>query len=318
MSRGTFILSLDCEGLWGMADRPQVYEGTITAERLRWAYRTVLEILDRHDIPATFALVGLFSSDREVFEELRPQLQESTPHRAWLAPALAAIDDGSSDGWFLPETVEWIQAAGRHEIASHGLTHLPFDGKAVTSIEQRFELQGMKTWSDRHDVALETLVFPRNGIAGEQLLPDYGILAFRDGHRGHPGASGRIANLARELNIRQRSEQRPADSVPIRIPAGFFLNWRHGARRIVPCSITRRRFRSILGDASTSGRVAHLWLHPHNLITGSHQVSLLDQALGDVRGFADRGMLELKTQAHYARDEARRQTGHGEGPSDVV
>lgn len=302
MSSGTFILSLDCEGLWGMADRPQAYEGSITAARLRWAYRTLLEILDRHDIPATFAFVGLFASDREVFEELRPQLEASTPHRTWLAPALAAIDNGSSDGWFLPETVEWVQAAGRHEIASHSLTHLPFDGKAVTTIEQRFELQGMKTWGDRHDVALETLVFPRNGIAGEQLLPDYGLLAFRDHHRSHPGAAGRIDNLAREFNIRQRSEQRAAESVPIRIPAGFFLNWRHGVRKVVPRSVTRHRFRSILGDASTSGGVAHLWLHPHNLITGLHQVRLLDQVLGDVRGFADGNMLELKTQAEYARD----------------
>ena len=58
----TFILSLDCEGKWGVADHLDAQTHRSLADaRLRAAYRDILAALDRYDIAATFAFVGLFA-----------------------------------------------------------------------------------------------------------------------------------------------------------------------------------------------------------------------------------------------------------------
>ena len=54
----------------------------------------------------------------------------------------------------------------------------------------------------------------------------------------------------------------------VAIPAGFFFNWRFGLRRIVPPAVTELRWRNLLNRCAREGGVVHLWLHPHNLITG--------------------------------------------------
>ena len=57
-----FILSLDCEGKWGVADHlTPANHAQLTDAKLREAYRSILDLLDRYAIPATFAYVGCFS-----------------------------------------------------------------------------------------------------------------------------------------------------------------------------------------------------------------------------------------------------------------
>jgi len=64
--RSTFIISLDCEGKWGMADHISEYHRrTLTNENLLTTYRQLINLLDKWNIEATFAFVGAFSMDVE-------------------------------------------------------------------------------------------------------------------------------------------------------------------------------------------------------------------------------------------------------------
>ena len=60
---GTFILSLDCEGKWGVADHLDAgIHAALTDAALRRTYGEIVEALDRREIPATFAVVDFFTA----------------------------------------------------------------------------------------------------------------------------------------------------------------------------------------------------------------------------------------------------------------
>ena len=60
--KARFILSFDCEGKWGMADDAAMASNNpINGDSLTKAYTQIFEILERHKIAATFALVGLLN-----------------------------------------------------------------------------------------------------------------------------------------------------------------------------------------------------------------------------------------------------------------
>ena len=76
------------------------------------------------------------------------------------------------------------------------------------------------------------------------------------------------ASLAAEFNTHPSPQpEEPGDRTLIAIPPGYFFNWRFGARRRVPREVTVARWSNLLRRTAREGGVAHLWLHPHNLIT---------------------------------------------------
>ena len=89
--------------------------------------------------------------------------------------------------------------------------------------------------------------------------------------------------------------------MPIKIPAGYFLNWQNGPRLIIPPTITVRRFNHLLDHAEKIGGVVHMWLHPHNLITGKNQVQLFNRVLQSVAQRQSQGSLSVLTMGQYCQ-----------------
>src|SRR5713226_7228419 len=52
---------------------------------------------------------------------------------AWLRQFDQDLRDKNYEGWFVPGLLDMVCSRGRHEIASHGFTHLPFDETVVTA-----------------------------------------------------------------------------------------------------------------------------------------------------------------------------------------
>jgi peptidoglycan/xylan/chitin deacetylase (PgdA/CDA1 family) len=294
-----FALSLDCEGKWGMAD--QLTPGLHTAladAPLRAAYIGLLDALDRYDIPATFAFVGAFSLNRAALVDLRPALDELARHFPdYLGPASAGIAEGA-EGWCGEWAVDAVATARiRHEIALHGATHLPWDHPALTPELARRELGLVYEAAAPILRHVSTYVFPRNAVAHLDVLDEFGIA----GARAARLRSSRAANLLAEFDLRAPSDPDPAPAVPLEVPAGYFVNWRSGARRVVPPPLTRLRVRRMLAHAERTGGVVHLWTHPENLATAPPTLDLLRGILADVARMRDAGRCEVLTQDQYCR-----------------
>lgn len=294
---GTMIISLDCEGKWGMADHIGPEHHIITENNLNKAYIKLVNLLREYDIKATFAFVSAFilnENDRKNFEYFFQDVEYRGEN--WLRCYRDAQLSGNLDGWFCPQAFE-LAAANGHEIASHGFMHLPFDDPNSNLEDISRELEGVRAVSEAKGVSPTTFIFPRNTVGHLSYLRNNGFI----GYRTRLNVAGRLQSLAREMNILEKSQvvSKVTDGL-VPIPAGHFLNWRHGLRRFIPKSVTVSRWKSILNDAASTDSVAHLWLHPHNLISAPSTADTLQAVLAYAAKLRNAGLINIQTQHEYA------------------
>ena len=290
-----FILSFDCEGKWGSADclTPQ-HRRDLTDVKLNDAYRAILDLLDEYRIEATFAFAGLFSQSPDGFARLRPEV-EALAGRAsdYLGPALSDMDDTRGDGWHGAALVDAVRGARtQHEIALHGVTHVPW-----TTMEAAFVDAELRLFEELEGPVRDsrTFIYPRNRVAHADVLAARGFLGFRD---ARPDRS-RLRSLLSEFNLFEAPEGDAVSGGIVAIPAGYFLNWRSGGRRLVPPAITQLRARRLLDRAAASGAVVHYWLHPENIATAPSTLDSLAALVRDVAKRRDDGRCVVLTQLDY-------------------
>lgn len=291
-----FVLSLDCEGKWGAADHLGARDSRyLSDERLRRAYRSILAVLDDFSIPATFAFVGAFTQSPAQFARVRPAVEELGREAPdYLGPALRNLDETGGEGWHGDDLVDLVgQANVAHEIALHGVTHVPWtqlnDVAARAELELLQQLEGPIRDS-------KTFVYPRNLVAHTGLLESHGFEGYRTASR-----RSRLSSLLSEFNLFERPERPAAAKTIVPIPAGFFLNWRSGARRLVPPAMTVARARRLLLRAAANDGVVHYWLHPENVASAPSTLGLLKMLAREVARVRDAGHCEVMTQLGYCR-----------------
>ena len=289
-----FILSLDGEGKWGMADMltPALHAQLADAP-LKRAYHDILALLEHYRIPATFAFVGCFSLTRPQLDAARPKLEAlAQTFPDYLNPALADLDN---EGWCGAWAIEAVQKATLpHEVALHGMTHIPWNHPAMNEATARAELAlGADFPISR---IARTYIYPRNAIAWPHLLSAHGIIAYREARTSR----SRLLSLLSEFNLFSKPQADPAPALPLPIPAGYFINWKHGLRRLVPTSATRLRFRLMLRRAARTGGIVHAWTHPENIATAPATLGVLRAILAEVAALRDAGQCEILTQQTYA------------------
>lgn len=282
--RANFILSLDCEGKWGVADHlSQEHKTGLTDERLLTAYRAIRALLTEFEIPATFAVTEAFLLPRP--RQLALPWDEITRLLPYAAPAAVAIES-KDEGWSAPWLKDLIR--DRDELACHGFTHAPWG--TLTREQASFEIDQCTNGAGR------TFVYPRNQVNHVDLLHEAKFV----GYRAAPPQRSRVASLASEMNLTARSQSRSSTIDPVEIPSGYFVNWLHGLRRLVPTTITRARARRVIEHAAATGGVAHYWTHPENIAQSPATLSNLRVVLEEAARSRDQGRLSVHTQASYA------------------
>lgn len=294
-----FILSLDCEGKWGVADHlGRNEQRSLTDDALRAAYSAILGLLDEYEVPATFAFVGLFGESPAGFRTLRAEIDRLAGKAPeYLAPALRDIDDGSREGWHGDWAVDAVGSSRLgHEIALHGVTHLPWAKVGRELAAEELALFSSLTSAVGRS---RTFIYPRNQVAHVDLLDRIGI----EGYRLAPRSRSRAASLASEFNLLTPPESDPpsAPAGPLPIPAGYFVNWQKSLRRLVPQAVSNARFGAMLRRAQRGSRIVHLWLHPENIATAPATLSLLRKLLRQVARVRDAGQCKVLTQLDYVQ-----------------
>ena len=297
----TFILSLDCEGKWGMADNLRPYHRRLFTDlALASAYERLLAMLDRHRIAATFAFVMAFlldESERKRFASILLKQGDG-----WLGPYQREIESGELEGWHLPGALEAVRGYSGHELACHGFCHRSLASDSCSRDQATAELGAAHEIAQAKGIVMETLVFPRNQVGNLDAVREAGFRGYRTRLARPTGTAGKVAALAEEFNLFKSSQpELPATDGLVPIPAGHFFNWRFGARRLVPPAVTVRRWTAMLDHAVRTGGVVHLWLHPHNLVTAPDTGDVLERVLADVAERCARGELKVETQAQYCR-----------------
>ena len=311
-----FILSFDCEGRWGL-EPFGIGCDHITRARLPDVYARLLEILDRHRVPGTFAFVAAFTLSRDQAEEHRELFEGLTwDGRDWFAPFREALRRNGGDGWLCPEALAMVAAAPAHEIASHSFCHLPLSESQVDRQTFDREMEKVRWTEALHGVASQTFVYPQNIIGHADRLSHWGFVAYRP-PRPAEERSGTLARLGRyldEINLWEPSQSSGKAGMPACLPEGRFINYRYGLRRKIPFGVTASKLRHMLDHAIRRGGVLHLYCHPHEFIRGDRQFELLDHLLGLVSERARNGEVRPCTQRQYYEQRLRDAGGCGALP----
>ena len=303
---GNFIISIDCEGKWGMSDHLGDHHDTfLTDEKLNEAYSRLVEILDKNEIKATFAFVGAFTMSSDEYHEHKDWFPDVFINgQNWFSSFKQAASQNQFEGWFLSSAYEKISNSGAHEIASHGFSHLPLVESLIRKEDFFKEMESIRKVGELKGHSPKSFIYPRNQVGFVEEL-------FESGFSGYRGSSeiktksrtmNRLGNLLGEFNIFSYSEDHPEADKIVKIPAGYFLNWRHGLRQKVPFEVTCKKWAHLIADAIKQEKVVHLWTHSHNFIDGDNMYYLLDRILKLVRVAVRRGELVNLTQLEYVEN----------------
>jgi peptidoglycan/xylan/chitin deacetylase (PgdA/CDA1 family) len=303
---GKFVISFDCEGKWGMADHltPDL-EQLLTDAQIEAAYDRLLAILARHDVRATFAFVGIFTLSPDEYRDVSDWLWDArVGDKNWLDAFRRDAASGRFEGWLVPEALRKVQRDGRHEIGTHGFTHVPLDEETCTPELFFHELESARQLAQRQGWVPRTLVYPRNQIGHTSRLTEHHILGYREMlWPGLYGSRRKLRGLAREFGYDARSQPVAPATSPTAIPSGHILNfWHNRSRRLVPRGVTRRRWRRMMLDAAATGGCVHLWSHPHNFITDPDLIGIFNLILHDAAELIKQGRLRSCTQEELCCD----------------
>ena len=285
-----FILTFDCEGKWGVADHLATrHRRELSEVRLREAYQSIVAVLDEFAIPATFAFVGAFTQSPGDFARVRPAIEEigrSAPN--YIGPALRDLDETDGSGWHGHHLVDLVgEARAGHEIALHGVTHVPWTDLDEASVGAELALLQQLEGPIRLS---KTFVYPRNRVAHANELAKHGFAGFRAAR-----TRSRFRSLLSEFNLFEAPDRRLTPNGIVPIPAGFFLNWRAGARLLVPPEVTQIRAERLLRTAAADDGVVHYWLHPENIASAPSTLSLLQMLARKVAAAREAGDCETTT-----------------------
>lgn len=301
-----FVLSLDCEGLWGMADSEKTMSsGIITSAALTDAYRFLDRTLDRAGIRATAAFVSAFASERDAVQAVLPDLKNLAELQPdWfrlLLPRLQAADATSLDGLEGHQFWKMLAAAG-HEMGWHGSTHMPLTEKTSGEAVD-IELLLARHFGNALGQFPRSVVFPRNRIGHLGRIKAAGFETYRESRADSRGLTMKLSSLAREYMVWDKGD----DAVPRTSngwavsPAGHFLNWPSKIRAMVPIGVTIRRWQSMLRHAAKHGKCVHMWFHPHNLITAPAMRIAFTAIMDEVRTLEAAGDIISLTMADASR-----------------
>lgn len=295
---GIFTISLDFELFWGVRDVVPLaqYE-----DRLRMVHQAVPRMLDlfrEYGIRATWATVGfLFMESFEELHARRPALLPEYRNTAF-CPYRYSENPESRDRalHFAPELIQRILETPGQELGSHTLSHFYCLEEPGSLDAFRADLQGaLDVARDKFGVRLKSLVFPRNQYspAHAKVAGELGFVAIRGnpkswmyvarawGEAGHTQRGARLldtyAPVARGLLHTTEALQ---GTWPVDLKASRFLRgYSHALRHLEALKV--RRIRGELRAAARSGRLYHLWWHPHNF--GTH----LEENLANLRAILE-------------------------------
>lgn len=323
---GALVVSLDFELAWGVFDTLGS-DGPYRSNLLgaREAIPRILELFEHHGIGATWATVGfLFAASREELLHFAPNIRP-TYDDPRLDPYRQPIGQDERDDplHFAPSLIEAIRKTPRQEIGSHTFSHYCALEPGQTFEAFDADLAAAVAIGRARGIALRSLVMPRHQSRND-YLPAYrkhGI----EVHRGNEpnrlnapraGASEslvvrgtRLLDSFVDLTGASTFEWAACQAVDglHDVPESRFLR-PYSPRLRFAEPLRKRRIRHGMEEAARSGRLYHLWWHPHNFgsemqenLKNLQAVLRIYETLRDKHGFQSYGMAEVADLAKGTR-----------------
>jgi hypothetical protein len=313
LEQAAFVVSVDTELAWGIHDQGRdavEAGGPNRAADERAVVGSVLDLLARHDVPATWAVVGhlFLGSCRRRDGRIHPGVLR--PSYDWHDGDWFALDPGSDLGsdpwWYGSDIIDWIRRADPpHEIGSHSFSHLVAGDPGCGEEVFESDLAACLDVAAAADLELRSYVFSKNSIGHLGVLERHGFVAYR-GHRPRPFADagrvrGRVMRALDGLSPQAGSAVYPERVGGLwNIPAtNFYGPAARTDRMPFPLWVTRQVQRLELAGRTRS--LYHLWFHPQDLLGDvDRALSGLDRILERAAALRRAGTMRTITMSRLA------------------
>ncbi len=316
----TMVISLDVELAWGIHDR--IDPAAVDFHRVPSIISALLELFDRHAVPATWALVGhLLLDGCRRGADGRPHPEMPRPRHRWLGAADWYRHDPCGPpehhpAWYQPRLVEQIRAASAaHDIGCHGFSHVIIgdsgcDAETATA-EMRAAAAAVRAATG---VSPASFVFPRNSVGHLASLRQCGFRIYRELDRSWVERAPVPEPITKCLRILDVLLPIAPPAVRVEqvvpglwtLPGSMLLLRAEGFRRLIPAATRARKAIRGIERAIRRAETFHLWFHPWNLLENTEIVlEALDVILAHARTRADQGRLRFRTMADLVPERSR-------------
>lgn len=281
MNKGGFIISLDFELMWGLADHDREYIQKYS-DNVRHAPEALLRIIricSRYGVKLTVAHVGAMTQSKP------SELLQSTPSNMRPAYCKSALYSGriistmpdfaeESELFCCPTTLKELSKQLNVELASHTYSHYYCleDGQTIEQFENDIVQVRQHSLSN-----YSTIIFPRN-----QVSENYLNVCARHGFTHYRGIVEDFIHRPSKTKSRfsVKGALRLLDTyIPItgdktfkeieevggmkNVPGSMFLRpYNRKLRWFEPLKMSR--IKRSMKKAAQKGEFFHLWWHPHN------------------------------------------------------
>ncbi len=281
---GSFVISLDCELMWGVRD--EVTKDTYGQHILgdHEAVRKLIQLFEEFKIRATFAYVGFLTC--ETRQELLNHIPDKTPTYTDtnLSPYTSYIREQIGDNFENDQyNYGWHQIVNllkhpNQEIGTHTFSHYYCLEEGQTRDQFEADLNMAIEIARKKNIHLTSIIFPRNQIKSEYLsiCKQLGIVTYRGTESSwiYSARSLKKESLLRRLvrlmdayvNLsghHSYSHRGCVNNGMVNIPSSRFL--RPYSKLLKNFEQLRlKRITNAMTYAAKRGNIYHLWWHPHN------------------------------------------------------
>lgn len=298
---GSFVLSLDCELMWGVRDEvsKEKYGQHILGDHK--AIPAMLTMFRNYKVKGTFAYVGfLFCEDKnELLNHLPNPLPaykntNLSPYTDYIEKLVGnnQLDDPYNFGW---NQIELIKTYPEQEIGTHTFSHYYCleDGQSLAAFEA--DINMAVTIAQQKNIPISSIIFPRNQVNDAYLMvcKNAGIKVYRGTEKSwiYSARSFKNESIVRRMvrltdayiNLSghhcYKIEELIQPNGMVNVPSSRFL------RPYIPWlkqweGLRLRRITRGMTHAAKNGLVYHLWWHPHNFgINLEENLSFLQKIL---------------------------------------
>ena len=298
LNKPTFIISLDMESIWGYAAYTSHKDIDLLkrdATKGRGCIDILLNLFEKHNIPATWAVVGHLFLDHCEKEDGMPHKEMPRFKEDWYS-CDPCTDIQKDPLYYGKDIVEKILSNRIvHEIGYHSFSHVVFSECSREVAEA--EIKMSDKLAKEFGIKLKSFVFPENKIGHVDVLKENGFKIYRGENLGRYDLNQSF--LIRKFNggidkmIAPPTEPKWMDGIWM-IPGSMFFCDPQIKFSVLP------RAKLGLYRAMRSKKVFHVWLHPHNLLMYPSLKDDLDKFLGIVSKKRDEGKIEVMTMGKFA------------------
>lgn len=278
--QGAMVISLDFELLWGMIDLTDVNSYGENIIGARTAVIRILELFEKYDIHATWAIVGFlyFSNIKELKENLPSRTPGYTNQQYSSYSYIDNIRDDEEKYFFAPELIKKIKETPNQEIATHTHSHYYCleDGQDKDDFE--LDLSCTEKIAQENGITLKSIVFPRNQMNMEytEIMKKHNIRCFRGNEKSWCNKATneqgttllmraiRLADSYINLTGHQcygYDEIKEGELNNIR-SSRFFRPY--NPKFAVLEKLRLHRIKKQMYYAAKNRKIYHMWWHPHN------------------------------------------------------